>query len=153
MVPAGVAQGVANLRYEHVVVSITRTPPLPYSLRETDWRGGVLPVYTVLMAAFEDALSQLRGWDGSGESAPPDQLWNDLATAYQAVVDQRDGAAKLLIDSAAVKDGLTQEVARLKGENYDLASRIGFKTEDPPAGDETNKRPTGIDGLFVRRNK
>ena len=111
-------------------------------------------LYALLMAAFDDVLGQLRQWKpGEDSPVPPATLYDDLASAYQALVDQRDGAKVILSEKESLLSARDAEISRLKGENYDLASRIGFTDDKTQDKAPEENRPSGIDGLFVRRTK
>ena len=104
------------------------------------------------MAAFDEVLAQLREGIAGVEAPVPTQLFDDLAGEYQRLVDQRDGATVTLTEREQALAEKDREISRLKGENYDLASRIGFKTEEPK-NDDPPEKPRGIEGLFQRRRK
>ena len=109
-------------------------------------------MYSHGMAAFDDVLGQLRAWKpGDDTPVPPPTLYDDLAREYQRLADQRDGATVNLTEKDGLLSEREKEIARLKGENYDLASRIGFTTEEKKETHE--EKPSGINGLFVRRTK
>ena len=78
-----------------------------------------------------------------------------LATEYQAVTDQRDGATVLISERDEQISELTREVSRLKGENYDLAIRVGIKSAEDESDkkEDSNSQPRGIHGLFRKVNK
>ena len=77
-----------------------------------------------------------------------------LATEFQAVTDQRDGATVQISERDSRISELTAEVSRLKGENYDLAIRVGFKEPEDNSGDnEDDNQPRGVLGLFRKVNK
>ena len=78
-----------------------------------------------------------------------------LATEYQAVTDQRDGATVLISERDEQISELTREVSRLKGENYDLAIRVGIKSaeDDSDKKNDSDSQPRGINGLFRKVNK
>ena len=106
-----------------------------------------------VMADFNDVLGQLRAWKPEDDSpAPPATLYDDLAREYQRLADQRDGATVTLTERQEALTAKEAEIARLKGENYDLASRIGFSSEKE-SEKVPEEKPRGIEGLFVRRTK
>ena len=103
--------------------------------------------------AFQEVLAKLRGWDT--ENPPEASMIETLATEYQAVTDQRDGATVLISERDEQISELAREVSRLKGENYDLAIRVGIKSaeDDTDKKDDNNSQPRGIHGLFRKVNK
>ena len=102
---------------------------------------------------FNEVLAKLRGWDR--EAPPEPSMIETLATEFQAVTDQRDGATVLISERDAKISELAGEVSRLKGENYDLAIRVGFKEPEDNSGEnnEDDNQPRGIHGLFRKVNK
>ena len=103
--------------------------------------------------AFNEVLAKLRGWDL--ENPPEATVIETLATEFQAVTDQRDGAAVIISERDAKISELAGEVSRLKGENYDLAIRVGIKNpeDEPGKQDDNNSQSRGIHGLFRKVNK
>lgn len=78
-----------------------------------------------------------------------------LATEFQAVTDQRDGATVQLSERDSRITELAAEVSRLKSENYDLAIRVGFKEPEDNSGvdKEDDNQSRGVLGLFRKVNK
>lgn len=78
-----------------------------------------------------------------------------LATEFQAVTDQRDGATVQLSERDTRISELTAEVSRLKSENYDLAIRVGFKEPEDNSGtnNDDDNQSRGVLGLFRKVNK
>ena len=111
----------------------------------------VMP-YNPGMAAFDDVLASIRGWDQ--EEPPPADVFDQLATEYRAVTDQRDGATVQISERDSKISELAAEVSRLKSENYDLAIRVGFKEpEDNSGEDKEDNQSRGVLGLFRKVNK
>lgn len=101
---------------------------------------------------FHEVLAKLRGWDP--EAPPEPSMIETLATEFQAVTDQRDGATVQISERDSRISELTAEVSRLKGENYDLAIRVGFKEPEDNSGDnEDDNQPRGVLGLFRKVSK
>lgn len=118
---------------------------------------GIVP-YDPGMAAFDDVLARIRGTDTPPPADALDALateYNALATEFQAVTDQRDGATVQISERDSRISELAAEVARLKGENYDLAIRVGFKEPEDNSGAniEDDNQPQGVLGLFRKVNK
>ena len=108
--------------------------------------------YNPGMAAFDDVLASIRGWDQ--EEPPPADVFDQLATEYRAVTDQRDGATVQISERDSKISELAAEVSRLKSENYDLAIRVGFKEpEDNSGEDKEDNQSRGVLGLFRKVNK
>ena len=109
--------------------------------------------YNPGMAAFDDVLASIRGWDQ--EEPPPADVFDQLATEYRAVTDQRDGATVQLSERDSRITELAAEVSRLKSENYDLAIRVGFKEPEDNSGEdkEDDNQSRGVLGLFRKVNK
>ena len=108
--------------------------------------------YNPGMAAFDDVLASIRGWDQ--EEPPPADVFDQLATEYRAVTDQRDGATVQISERDSRISELAAEVSRLKSENYDLAIRVGFKEpEDNSGEDKEDNQSRGVLGLFRKVNK
>ena len=116
-------------------------------------RSPCLVPYNPGMAAFDDVLASIRGWDQ--EEPPPADVFDQLATEYRAVTDQRDGATVQISERDTRISELTAEVSRLKSENYDLAIRVGFKEPEDNSGEdkEDNNESRGVLGLFRKVNK
>ena len=115
-------------------------------------RSPCLMPYNPGMAAFDDVLASIRGWDQ--EEPPPADVFDQLATEYRAVTDQRDGATVQISERDSRISELTAEVSRLKSENYDLAIRVGFKEpEDNSGEDKEDNQSRGVLGLFRKVNK
>ena len=112
----------------------------------------VMP-YNPGMAAFDDVLASIRGWDQ--EEPPPADVFDQLATEYRAVTDQRDGATVQISERDSKISELAAEVSRLKSENYDLAIRVGFKEPEDNSGEdkEDDNQSRGVLGLFRKVNK
>ena len=108
--------------------------------------------YNPGMAAFDDVLASIRGWDQ--EEPPPADVFDQLATEYRAVTDQRDGATVQISERDSRISELAAEVSRLKSENYDLAIRVGFKEPEDNSGESNDDNPSrGVLGLFRKVNK
>ena len=109
--------------------------------------------YNPGMAAFDDVLASIRGWDQ--EEPPPADVFDQLATEYRAVTDQRDGATVQISERDSKISELAAEVSRLKSENYDLAIRVGFKEPEDNSGEnkEDDNESRGVLGLFRKVNK
>ena len=110
------------------------------------------------MAAFDDVLASIRGVD----TPPPSDVLDTLETEYKTLVtelhsvtDQRDGATVQISERDSSISELAAEVSRLKGENYDLAIRVGFKEPEDNSGEnkDDDNQPRGIHGLFRKVNK
>ena len=102
--------------------------------------------------AFHEVLAKLRGWDQ--EDPPEPSMIETLATEFQAVTDQRDGATVQLSERDSRITELAAEVSRLKSENYDLAIRVGFKEPEDNSGEKNDdNQPRGVLGLFRKVNK
>ena len=103
--------------------------------------------------AFHEVLAKLRGWDQ--EDPPEPSMIETLATEFQAVTDQRDGATVQLSERDSRITELAAEVSRLKSENYDLAIRVGFKEPEDNSGEdkEDDNQSRGVLGLFRKVNK
>ena len=115
-------------------------------------RSPCLVPYNPGMAAFDDVLASIRGWDQ--EEPPPADVFDQLATEYRAVTDQRDGATVQISERDSKISELAAEVSRLKSENYDLAIRVGFKEpEDNSGEDKEDNQSRGVLGLFRKVNK
>ena len=115
-------------------------------------RSPCLVPYNPGMAAFDDVLASIRGWDQ--EEPPPADVFDQLATEYRAVTDQRDGATVQISERDSRISELTAEVSRLKSENYDLAIRVGFKEPEDNSGEgKEDNQPRGVLGLFRKVNK
>ena len=111
----------------------------------------VMP-YNPGMAAFDDVLASIRGWDQ--EEPPPADVFDQLATEYRAVTDQRDGATVQISERDSRISELAAEVSRLKSENYDLAIRVGFKEPEDNSGENNDDNQSrGVLGLFRKVNK
>jgi hypothetical protein len=101
------------------------------------------------MADFNELLAQLR--EHTGDEPLPASIYDELGTAYQGVVDQRDGATVQLQENATGIAQSQAEVSRLKSQNYDLViAAQGVKPDTKPS---KNDPPEGIAGLFTRRKK
>ena len=108
--------------------------------------------YNPGMAAFDDVLASIRGWDQ--EEPPPADVFDQLATEYRAVTDQRDGATVQISERDSKISELAAEVSRLKSENYDLAIRVGFKEPEDNSGENNeDNQSRGVLGLFRKVNK
>ena len=110
------------------------------------------------MAAFDDVLARIRGADTLPPTDALDALeseYTKLATDYQSVTDQRDGATVQISERDKQISELAAEVSRLKGENYDLAIRVGFKEPEDNSGEnkKDDNQPQGVLGLFRKVNK
>ena len=109
------------------------------------------------MAAFDDVLASIRGADTPPPSDELDALeteYKKLATDYLSVTDQRDGATVQISERDSRISELAAEVSRLKGENYDLAIRVGFKEPEDNSGESNDdNQPQGVLGLFRKVNK
>ena len=116
-------------------------------------RSPCLVPYNPGMAAFDDVLASIRGWDQ--EEPPPADVFDQLATEYRAVTDQRDGATVQISERDSRISELAAEVSRLKSENYDLAIRVGFKEPEDNSGEdkEDDNQSRGVLGLFRKVNK
>lgn len=116
-------------------------------------RSPCLVPYNPGMAAFDDVLASIRGWDQ--EEPPPADVFDQLATEYRAVTDQRDGATVQISERDSRISELAAEVSRLKSENYDLAIRVGFKEPEDNSGakNEDDNQSRGVLGLFRKVNK
>ena len=115
-------------------------------------RSPCLVPYNPGMAAFDDVLASIRGWDQ--EEPPPADVFDQLATEYRAVTDQRDGATVQISERDSRISELAAEVSRLKSENYDLAIRVGFKEPEDNSGEKNDdNQPRGVLGLFRKVNK
>ena len=116
-------------------------------------RSPCLVPYNPGMAAFDDVLASLRGWDQ--EEPPPADVFDQLATEYRAVTDQRDGATVQISERDSRISELAAEVSRLKSENYDLAIRVGFKEPEDNSGEnkDDDNQSRGVLGLFRKVNK
>ena len=108
--------------------------------------------YNPGMAVFDDVLASIRGWDQ--EEPPPADVFDQLATEYRAVTDQRDGATVQISERDSRISELAAEVSRLKSENYDLAIRVGFKEPEDNSGENNDDNQSrGVLGLFRKVNK
>ena len=116
-------------------------------------RSPCLVPYNPGMAAFDDVLASIRGWDQ--EEPPPADVFDQLATEYRAVTDQRDGATVQISERDSRISELAAEVSRLKSENYDLAIRVGFKEPEDNSGtnNDDDNQSRGVLGLFRKVNK
>ena len=115
-------------------------------------RSPCLVPYNPGMAAFDDVLASIRGWDQ--EEPPPADAFDQLATEYRAVTDQRDGATVQISERDSRISELAAEVSRLKSENYDLAIRVGFKEPEDNSGENNDDNQSrGVLGLFRKVNK
>ena len=115
-------------------------------------RSPCLVPYNPGMAAFDDVLASIRGWDQ--EEPPPADVFDQLATEYRAVTDQRDGATVQISERDSRISELAAEVSRLKSENYDLAIRVGFKEPEDNSGENNeDNQSRGVLGLFRKVNK
>ena len=115
-------------------------------------RSPCLVPYNPGMAAFDDVLASIRGWDQ--EEPPPADVFDQLATEYRAVTDQRDGATVQISERDSRISELAAEVSRLKSENYDLAIRVGFKEPEDNSGEKNDDNQSrGVLGLFRKVNK
>ena len=115
-------------------------------------RSPCLVPYNPGMAAFDDVLASIRGWDQ--EEPPPADVFDQLATEYRAVTDQRDGATVQISERDSRISELAAEVSRLKSENYDLAIRVGFKEPEDNSGENNDDNQSrGVLGLFRKVNK
>ena len=114
--------------------------------------------YNPGMAAFDDVLARIRGADTPPPTDALDALeteYKKLATDYLSVTDQRDGATVQISERDKQISELAAEVSRLKGENYDLAIRVGFKEPEDNSGENKtdDNQPQGVLGLFRKVNK
>jgi len=101
------------------------------------------------MADFKELLAQIR--EHTGEEPLPVTVYEQLASEYQGVVDQRDGATVQLQENATGIAQSQAEVSRLKSANYDLVIAAQGKPVIPVTT-ETERAP-GIMGLFSPRKK
>ena len=109
---------------------------------------GVVSCYDGAMAEqFDEYLDTLRGWDGNENL--PESVISGIEKGYQAVIDQRDGAAVTIDDLRKTNESLLGEVNRLKSENYDLALSKGAEKEVP----DSKEPPKGVIGLFDRKER
>ena len=136
-----------------------RAPASTFTVRKDRLSAGVvllrspcLVPYNPGMAAFDDVLASIRGWDQ--EEPPPADVFDQLATEYRAVTDQRDGATVQISERDSRISELAAEVSRLKSENYDLAIRVGFKEPEDNSGENNDDNQSrGVLGLFRKVNK
>ena len=98
-----------------------------------------------------DEIDRLKALEFADElKSTIEQMIAEIESDYTTITTQRDGAS--VIVEAKDKDIATakMEIARLKGENYDMSSKLGFKS---PEDKQENDRPSGVAGLFTKRNR
>ena len=104
------------------------------------------------MADFTERLAQLRALTDGENPAIPVDIVTDLEAHFQSTVTALDGATVRITERDKRISSQESEIARLKGENYDLSIR---GTNEPPNEDPKVLTPsqTGIAGLFDTQGK
>ena len=97
--------------------------------------------------AFKEMLAQIRA--SAGESPEVLSTVDALETEYVNTVTQFDGATVRLSERDTALAESKAEIARLKGENYDLSIKVQASPhEDNKSDQDEDDEPTGIVSMF-----
>ena len=106
------------------------------------------------MADFEELMGQIRPLAEGETPVLPSTVVDELAQHWQSTTTALEGATVRLSERDERIAALAAENSRLKGENYDLVTRIPETPGNRSHDDDNNPpRPSGIAGLFQPRKK